>query len=270
MTRLAVLAAAVAAGLWAAPGALQRGATGGDWPVWGGDAGSTRYSSLASIDAANVDRLEIAWRWRMDHFGPRPEARSQTVPLVIDGVMYATAGVNRDVVAIDAATGRTLWTWRNDEGARAERAPRRNSGRGVAYWQDDAGRGRVVTITPGFHLVALDARTGHPVPGFGADGRVDLMDGLRVPAGVDPIGSIGNSSPPVIANGVIVVGPAFQNGFRPPSMANVRGDISGYDVRTGARLWTFRTIPAAGEPGSETWEDGSLDYTGNVGVGGPV
>jgi quinoprotein glucose dehydrogenase len=247
----------------------QSGAPAGEWHAWGGDDGSTRYSALAQIDAGNVDRLQIAWRWKMDNFGPAPEARSQTVPLMVDGVLYTTAGMDRDVVAIDAQTGQTLWMYRNDEGERAERAPRRNSGRGVAYWQDAAGRGRVITITPGYHLVALDAETGRPLPGFGEAGVVDLLDGLRVPEGVDPVGMIGNSSPPVVANGVIVVGPAFLTGFRPPSMANVKGDIRGFDARDGRELWRFNTIPADGEPGSETWEDGSAIYTGNVGVWPP-
>ena len=265
------LSAAVFAALLAPTSTVdaQSGAIGGEWRTWGGDAGATRYAPLGRIHVGNVDRLEVVWRWKMDNFGPRPEARSQTVPLVVDGVMYATAGMNRDVVAIDAATGQTLWMYRNDEGERAERAPRRNSGRGVAYWEDAAGNGRVVTITPGYHLVALDARTGRPVSGFGNDGVVDLMQGLRVPDGVDPIGMIGNSSPPVIANDVVIVGPAFLVGFRPPSMANVKGDVRGFDVRTGRPLWSFRTIPEAGEPGSETWEGESLDYTGNAGVWAP-
>jgi quinoprotein glucose dehydrogenase len=247
----------------------QTGAPSGEWPAWGGDDGSTRYSALSAIDATNVDRLEIVWRWKMDNFGPAPEFRSQTVPLMVDGVLYATAGMNRDIVAIDAASGQTLWMYRNDEGERAERAPRRNSGRGVAYWDDGSGSGRIVTITPGYHLIALDARTGRPVADFGADGVVDLMQGLRVPEGVDPVGMIGNSSPPVIANGVVVVGPAFLTGFRPVSMANVKGDVRGFDVRTGRELWSFHTIPEEGEPGSETWEDDSARYTGNVGVWPP-
>ena len=192
-------------GILASTVLAQTGAPDGEWPAWGGDDGSTRYSALSGINASNVDRLEIAWRWKMDNFGPAPEGRSQTVPVMIDGVLYATAGMNRDVVAIDAATGQTLWMYRNDEGERAERAPRRNSGRGVAYWDDGSGSGRIVTITPGYHLVALDARTGRPVPDFGTDGVVDLMQGLRVPEGVDPVGMIGSSSPPVIANGVVVV-----------------------------------------------------------------
>ncbi|MCA9737481.1 MAG: PQQ-binding-like beta-propeller repeat protein [Gemmatimonadota bacterium] len=250
------------------PLAAQSGAPGGTWPVWGGDAGATRYTALDRIDADNVRDLEVVWRWRMDGEDLPPEPRSQTVPLMVDGVLYLTAGLDRAVVALDAATGTTLWTWHPGEGVRAERAPRRNSGRGVASWSADGER-RIVTITPGFHLVALDAATGRPVPGFGREGVVDLMEGLRVPPGVDPVGMIGNSSPPVIANDVIIVGPAFQTGFRPPSMANVKGDIRGFDVRTGRELWAFRTIPEPGEPGSETWEEGSAAWTGNAGVWPP-
>jgi quinoprotein glucose dehydrogenase len=268
-TWVSTVGALAALAMLAPAGVAQTGAPDGEWPAWGGDDGSTRYSGLSSIHAGNVDQLEIVWRWKMDNFGPRPEGRSQTVPIMIDGVLYATAGMNRDVVAIDAATGQTLWMYRSDEGERAEWAPRRNSGRGVAYWADAAGSGRVLTITPGYHLVALDARTGTPVPDFGVDGVVDLMAGLRVPEGVDPVGMIGNSSPPVIANGVVVVGPAFLTGFRPPSMANVRGDIRGFDARDGRELWSFRTIPEDGEPGSETWEGSSARYTGNVGVWPP-
>ena len=249
-------------------GLANSGAPSGEWPAWGGDAGSTRYSALASIDADNIDRLEIAWRWEMDAVGPE-EGRSQTVPLMVDGVLYATAGMNRDVVALDPATGQTIWTYLNDEGERAARAPRRNSGRGVAFWVDGSGAGRIVTVTPGYHLVALDAATGMPIDDFGEGGVVDLMEGLRIPEGVDPIGMIGNSSPPVIANDIIVVGPAFLAGFRPVSMSNVKGDIRGFDARTGREVWAFHTIPEVGEPGAETWEDDSARYTGNVGVWPP-
>ena len=250
-------------------GAAQSGAPPGAWVAWGGDPGSTRYSPLDLIHAGNVDELDVAWRWRMDNFGPEPEARSQTVPLVVDGRMYVTAGSRRAVVAIDPATGETLWMYRPVEGERWARAPRRNSGRGVSYWADGAGDARILTVTPGYHLVALDAGTGRPVDGFGDKGVVDLMEGLRIPEGVDPVGMIGNSSPPVIVRDVVVVGPAFQTGFRPPSMANVKGDVRGFDVRTGRELWRFETIPDPGEPGSETWEGDAQEYTGNAGVWAP-
>lgn len=251
------------------PGEGQTGAPNGEWPVWGGDAGATRYSALDGIHAGNVADLQVVWRWKMDNFGPRPEGRSQTVPIMVDGVLYFTAGMNRDVVAVDATTGQTLWMHRVEEGVRSERAPRRNSGRGVSFWRDAQGRGRVLTVTPGYHLVALDAASGDPVAGFGSGGVVDLMEGLRVPDGVDPVGMVGNSSPPVVVGDAVVVGPAFLAGFRPESMRNVKGDVTAYHARTGERLWSFRTIPESGELGSDTWLDGSAEYTGNTGVWPP-
>lgn len=256
--------------LCAAPAAAQQGAAGGEWPVYGGDWGHTRYAPLDQIDATNVADLTIAWRWKSENFGPEPEGKSEVTPLMVDGVLYASAGLRRGVVAIDAATGETLWMWRMEEGERGERAPRRSSGRGVAYWSDGAGERRVLVVTPGYHLVALDADTGRPVPGFGKDGVVDLMVGLRVPEGVEPVGAIGSSSPPLVVDDVAIVGAALEVGLRPPSPRNVKGDVRGYDVRTGALRWTFHTIPEPGEPGSETWEDGSAEYTGNAGVWAPM
>lgn len=251
------------------PLAAQSGATGGEWRHWGADRGATRYAPLEEIDRSNVDRLEVAWRWTSRNHGPEPESRTQTTPLMVDGTLYATAGSRRNVVALDAATGETLWMWRPDEGRRWEEAPRRNSGRGVAYWSDGAGDERILVATPGFRLVALEARTGRPVQGFGDGGAVDMMAHVRSREGVDPVGSIGNSSPPVVVGDVVVVGPAFEVGFRPESKANIPGDVRGYDVRTGELLWTFHTIPEPGEPGHETWKDGSWRYTGNAGVWAP-
>ena len=121
----------------------QSGATEGEWRVYGGDAGHTRYSALSQINATNVGNLEVAWRWSGRNFGPNPFAQNQTTPLMIDGVLYATVGMRRAVVAIDPTTGETLWTWTIDEGMRIENAPRVNSGRGVAYWSDGAGDDRI-------------------------------------------------------------------------------------------------------------------------------
>jgi quinoprotein glucose dehydrogenase len=185
---------------------------------------------------------------------------------MIDGVLYATAGLTRNVVALDAGTGELLWMFRLDEGLRGEKAPRRFSGRGVAYWSDGGDR-RIYFVTVGYQLVALDARSGLPVPSFGVDGVLDLMRDVK--GLVDPVGAIGSSSPPVIVRDVIVVGPAFAAGFRPPAKENSRGDIVGYDVRTGKKLWTFSTIPRPGEDGIETWESESWKYTGNAGVWAP-
>ena len=262
--RIAVLFAVV---VWAPPAAAQEGAKNGAWPTYGGDGGNSKYSPLDQINRENAKDLQIAWRWKADNFGPRPEFYYRVTPIMVDGVLYTTAGYRRAAVAIDAATGETLWMYRMDEGERGEKAPRRNSGRGVSYWNDGSDV-RIFLITPGYHLVALDAQTGLPVVGFGNNGVVDLKAGLDRP--VDPIdGAIGSSSPPVVSQNVVVVGAALLTGIAPVSRGNVAGFIRGYDARTGERLWIFHTIPQPGEFGHETWEDDSWRYTGNAGVWPP-
>jgi quinoprotein glucose dehydrogenase len=242
----------------------QRG-TGAEWRVYGGDPGHTRYSSLDQINASNAADLEVKWRWVARNFGPNPFAASQTTPIYVNGKLYVTAGMNRSVAAIDPATGETLWTWRNFEGQdRLSGAPRVNSGRGVTYWSDGRGDDRILVVTPGYHLVALDAETGYPVPGFGRDGVVDLQENLRTRDGVPVRGSIGASSPAAVIGDVIVVGSALHVGMRPPSMVNTPGDIRGFDARTGRLLWTFHTIPEPGEFGHDTWLEDSWAYTGNT------
>jgi quinoprotein glucose dehydrogenase len=261
------LALLVAAAAWPFPGRGQTGARNGEWRAYGADEASTRYSPLDQIDRANVDRLQIAWTWKFDNFGTATQTTSsETTPIMVDGVLYVTAGQRRTVVAADAGTGETLWIWRPDEGARFDAAPRKVH-RGVAYWTDGK-EGRIVVVTPGFQLVALDVKTGRPVPGFGQNGLVDLFKELDLDVPLDPTGRIGNSSPPVVSNDVIVVGPALTPGGR-VSVSNVKGDVMGFDVRTGKKLWTFHTVPRKGEPGYDTWLNGSADYTGNAGVWGP-
>ena len=158
------------------------------------------------------------------------------------------------MIAVNPGTGETLWTWRPDEGARFDQAPRK-VGRGVAYWTDGT-NARIITVTPGFQLFALDAKTGIPVRDFGKDGSVDLFKQLDLTTPLDPIGKIGNSSAPVVSNGVIVIGPALTQGGTSPNKENVKGDVMAFDVRTGKKLWTFHTIPRFGEPGYETWLNG--------------
>ncbi len=243
---------------------------GAEWLYNRGDLGSTNYSPLDQVNADNVKKLRVAWRWKSENYGPTPEFYFRATPLMADGVLYTTAGVRRSVVAIDAATGETIWVYRLDEGARGTSAPRRSSGRGVAYWRPSESKenARVLMVSPGFQLVALDARSGQPIPAFGKEGIVDLKAGL--PRVVDLAkSSIGSSSPPVVVGDVIVVGAAFSAGGAPPSKEAVPGYIRGYDVSTGALKWTFHTIPQKGEPGYETWLDGSADYTGNTGVWTP-
>ncbi len=241
----------------------QQGATNGEWRFYGGDAGSTRYAPLDQIDGDNVSSLEVAWRWTAANYGPGPEYNYRTTPLMVGGVLYATAGYRRTVVAIDAGTGETLWTYRMDEGERS--APRRNSGRGVAYWESPDTGPRIFVVTPGFHLVALDAASGRPVADFGDNGVIDLRLGLgreldlvRAP--------IGSSSPPIVVDGVVVVGSALPSGSAPPSPEMPPGHVRGFNAFTGELRWTFHTIPQPGEYGNDTWENDSWAYTGNAAV----
>ncbi len=262
--RMALRGLVAALILTTSPALGQQGAADGEWRFYGGDNGATRYSPLDQIDRDNAQELEIAWRWKAENFGPTGETKNEVTPLMVGRTLYLQAGSRRAVVALDATSGETLWMWQLNEGERGDLAPRRNSGRGVAYWEDGAGDSRVFTVTPGFRLVALDARTGLPAPAFGDDGIVDMMQGWESP--VDPVGTIGSSSPVVVCRDVVVVGPAHHVGFRPPTKENTPGHVSGYDARTGERLWTFHTIPKRGEFGHDTWLDDSADYTGNAGV----
>ncbi len=188
---------------------------------------------------------------------------------MIGGVLYTTVGVTRNVIAIDPKSGETLWAYRpNDGDDRYKAAPRKTSGRGLSYWTDHAGNERLFVVTPGFYLVALDPSTGRQVPGFGENGVVDLMVGVR--GEVTPKTSIGNSSPSLVIGDVVIVGPAHDVGMRPPAKKNLKGDVRGFDVHTGKLLWTFHTIPAKGEKGYETWLDGSAETASNAGVWAPM
>jgi glucose dehydrogenase len=239
-----------------------------EWPVYGGSLAAQHYSPLDQINASNVKDLKIAWRWYAGNFGPTPEMKSETTPLMIGGVLYATAGATRNVVAIDAASGETLWIWRPNDGERFRTAPRRTSGRGVAYWNGGENDRRVFTVTPGFYLVSLDAETGLPKREFGEAGIVDLRRGLRGP--MDNV-EAGSSSPPLVWGEVGVVGPGGGVGARPNAKSQVKLDVRGFDARTGRLLWTFHTIPEKGEFGYDTWlTPGSAEYTGNAGAWGPL
>jgi len=240
----------------------------GEWRAYGGDLGSTRHSPLDQINAANFSKLQVAWRFRTDVLGARPDFLLQTTPLMINGVLYATAGSRRDAVAIGAATGELLWMYRIDEDKRGAAAPRPLSGRGVAYWTDGQGDERIYFVTLGYQLVALDAKTGVPVRAFGQNGIVDLKQ--NDDQVLDPItGEIGLNTGPVVASDVVLVGAAHRGGGAPRSRMNAKGYVRGFDVRTGKRLWIFHTIPTAGEFGNDTWEKDSWAYSGNTGVWAP-
>jgi quinoprotein glucose dehydrogenase len=239
-------------------------ADGEEWRTYGGDLGNTRYSPLGQINAENFSKLEIAWRYKTDNLGPRPEFKLESTPLMVNGRLFSTGGTRRAVVALDAATGELLWMHSQDEGARGQAAPRQLSGRGLAYWSEGKEE-RILYVTPGYRLVSLDARTGQLIATFGRNGVVDLKQDFdqEIDLTTAPVGL---HATPLIAKDVVIVGAAFETGANPKSKANVKGHIRAFDVRTGKRLWTFHTIPRPGEFGNDTWLDDSWSYTGNTGV----
>jgi quinoprotein glucose dehydrogenase len=235
-----------------------------EWLSYHADSSSTHYSALDLINKDNVGNLEVVWRWYSANHGPQPEFNYEATPLMIDGVLYTTAGRRRDVVAIDPVTGETLWMYRLDEGSR--RGPRVNSGRGIAMWRNDDST-RLLLITPGYQMVSLDAATGRPDPAFGTNGILDLRQNLEDRFEIDPATiPVGSTTPPLVVGDTIVVGATFGSGGSPASKQGVAGNIRAYDIHTGELLWKFHTIPQTGEYGTETWRDGSAAFTGNAGA----
>jgi quinoprotein glucose dehydrogenase len=251
---------------WAQIASAQYRAKDAEWATYAADLAGTRYRPLDQINASNFSDLEIAWRIKTDNFGNRPEYKLEGTPLMVNGVLYATAGSRRAVIALDPATGELLWVHGEHEGARGGAAPRQLSGRGLAYWSDGKEE-RILYYTPGFQLICLDAKTGVRVASFGNKGAVDLK--LDDDQEIFPdltTGEIGIQSAPVVAKDTVIVGAAFREGMTPKSMRNNKGYVRGFDVRTGKRLWIFHTIPRKGEFGYDTWFKGSAEYTGNTGV----
>ena len=237
-----------------------------EWPTYAADLAGTRYRPLDQINASNFNDLEIAWRIKTDNFGNRPEYKLEGTPLMVNGVLYATAGSRRAVIALDPSTGELLWIHGEHEGARGAAAPRQLSGRGLAYWSDGKEE-RILYVTPGYQLICLDAKTGMRVPSFGNKGALDLK--LDDDQEIFPdltTGEIGIQSAPVVAKDTVIVGAAFREGMTPKSMRNNKGYVRGFDVRTGKRLWIFHTIPKKGEFGYDTWLNGSAEYSGNTGL----
>jgi quinoprotein glucose dehydrogenase len=262
---VAVVFTFAASGL-AAPASAQGRAKDTEWPTYAADLWGTRYRPLDQINASNFGDLEIAWRIKTDNFGNRPEYKLEGTPLMVNGVLYATAGSRRAVIAVDPATGELLWIHGEHEGARGGAAPRQLSGRGLAYWSDGKEE-RILYVTPGYRLICLNAKTGMRQPSFGENGAVDLK--LNDDQEIFPdltTGEIGIQSAPVVAKDTVIVGAAFREGMTPKSMRNNKGYVRGFDVRTGKRLWIFHTIPQKGEFGYDSWLNGSAEYTGNTGV----
>jgi len=241
----------------------------GDWPHYTADIRGSRYSPLNQIDASNFNKLEVAWRFKTDMLGPRPEYKLEGTPLAINGVLYTTGGTRRSVVALDGKTGELIWAHSLREGKRAGVAPRQLSGRGVSYWTDGRGDDRVLYVTTGYRLVALNARTGAMINSFGKNGIVDLKEGVVFGAGqqIDlETGEIGVHSTPAIVKDVAIIGSSMREGATVGTHNNTKGLVRAFDVRTGKLLWTFKTIPLPGEFGNDTWERDSWAINGNVGV----
>jgi quinoprotein glucose dehydrogenase len=241
----------------------------GEWTHYTADVRGSKYSPLDQINASNFNKLEVAWRFKTDNFGPRPEYKLEGTPLMINGVLYTTAGTRRSVVALDAKSGEVMWSYSLREGSRAANAPRQLSGRGVSYWTDGRGDDRVLYVTPGYRLVALNAHTGAPVTSFGTNGMVDLKVGAvfgnRQPIDLET-GEIGLHATPTVAKDVVLVGSSFKEGTQVATHNNTKGIVRAFDVRTGKLLWAFNTIPRPGEFGNDTWENDSWAVNGNAGV----
>src|ERR1700685_1074332 len=237
-----------------------------DWPTYAGNWNASKYKPLDQINASNFNKLEIVWRFKTDHIGNRPEFKLEGTPLEVGGVVYTTAGSRRGVIALDALTGELLWVHGEHEGARGAAAPRQLSGRGLSYWSDGSEE-RILYVTPGFCLIALDAKTGQRVDSFGDHGAIDMKadDDQKISPDLTT-GEIGWQSAPTVVGDKVLIGSAFREGFTPSSLKHNKGSARAYDVRTGKKIWEFHTIPQKGEPGAETWLDNSNEYTGNTGV----
>jgi quinoprotein glucose dehydrogenase len=239
----------------------------GDWPHYANDAAATHYSPLDQITAANVNRLAVAWEWKpnetpFEQYGTRPGA-FQNTPLMIDGVLYLSTPYNQ-VAALDATTGREIW--RFDPEAYKDGQPASGQGfihRGLAAWRD--GDHLRLFLNSRHRLIAIDAKSGRPVTAFGANGEVDLSQGLVWPVNRK---HYSNTSPPVVYRNLVILGNGV--GDRLMYRNDPPGDVRAFDARTGKMVWTFHTIPQRGEFGNNTWDDGSWQFTGHTNVWAPM
>ena len=255
----------------------QYGTQSGDWPSYGGDTGSTKYSPLTQISAENFGDLEIVWRWTSVDSELDVEALQETnpdvninnfqgTPLKVGDKLYIITAMNL-ISALNAATGETLWTY-NPE-VYLSGPPVNIIGyhsRGVAYWSDGEEERILAGLNDGY-LISLDAKTGLPDPAFNG-GKVDLSVGIPRAnrdnldyLGAQPVSVV---SPPIVIGDILVTSQITQ--ARPLLRDRPPMWVRGFDIRTGQTVWTFHTIPLAGEFGVDTWEEESWRGTGNNGV----
>ena len=240
-----------------------------EWPSFSGDPGGQKSSTLADIDRDNVLRLAFAWQWQT---GEEPLAQYATspgmfeaTPLMLEGVLYLSTPYNR-VVALDPQSGREIWSY--DPKAYVAGQVPNGTGfvhRGVAAWRDSRSNTLRILINSRDRLIELDAKTGLPVPEFGHDGVINLLDGLQWP--VNPK-HYTNTSPPLVYGDLVIVGNGVAD--RLIYRRDPPGDVRAYSARTGRRVWTFHTVPRDGEFGSDSWERGSNHYTGHTNVWAPM
>ena len=257
-------------------GALLRAQTSdGEWRHYAGDAASSRYSRLTQINTSNVSRLRPAWEWRVGD-RPHPKYGNQTgnstqptpleaTPLMIDGVLY-TPTPFAGVTALDPTTGRELWSYNSPAHEWQTTYPPASwmKQRGLAAWTD--GQQTRIFFPSAGRLIALDTKTGRPIAGFGSEGIADLTENLVW--GLQNKFHYFNTSPPVVYKDLIILGSAIPDSFVYPQ--NPPGDIQAFDVRTGDFVWSFHTVPQAGEFGNETWEEESWKRTGHANAWPPM
>ncbi|HTX76372.1 MAG TPA: c-type cytochrome [Terracidiphilus sp.] len=209
-----------------------------DWPAYNGGKDGDHYSRLRQINRANVHRLKVAWTYDTGEKGG-----IQTNPLILGRTLYAFTP-SLHVIALDAATGKLVWTFDPGLGASGSGGLHFSQpSRGLSWWTD----GKESRLFAGIlnFLYCLDPKSGQPISSFGENGRIDLRKGLREPYEQQ---SIALTSPGIVYKDLIVVG-----GREPETHPAPPGDIRAFEVHTGALRWVFHTIPRPGEPGYETW-----------------
>ncbi|HVT39660.1 MAG TPA: pyrroloquinoline quinone-dependent dehydrogenase [Gemmatimonadaceae bacterium] len=242
-----------------------------DWGNYGNDAGGLKYSPLADINRETVAKLAIAFTWAANETpipaseGQKPArpGQFQATPLAIHDTLFFSTPFNR-VIALDATMGAELWAF-DPQPWKTYGQPSNGTGfvhRGVATWTD--GRERRVFMNSRWRLFALDAATGKPIAGFGANGEVDVTANLSRPVRRE---HYTNTSPPVVWGNLVILGNGV--GDRLVYHGDPPGDIQAFDVHTGKRVWRFKTVPEPGEPGNETWKDGSWKYEGHTNAWAP-
>lgn len=227
----------------------------GEWTYWGGDPQTTRYSPLTQINKSNLDKLEVAWRWTADGSGDAGSSNWKATPLMADGVLYVP-WLDNGAAAIDAATGKTVWTFRPpSNGGRAGGMGQRS----LSFWTDGTAR-RLYNNTSDGRLISIDAKTGKLDPAFGEGGIVQLRKGADRGKDAASVSSVS----PAIVIGDVVVAQIIPGGGR--NKTATPGLIRGYDTRTGKLLWVHSPIPDKGTKEYATWENGSAEYTGHAGT----